>query len=61
MTLGVPTTGFCGAPGSRIEIIAVFVEIDHNDLLILFESVKHAIAMMRVDIDIGDPLRTCTA
>jgi hypothetical protein len=42
--------------GARVECLAALVQIGKNQVWIVLESVVHAIAVMRIDIDIGDAL-----
>ena len=42
------------APGAGIEIAAVLVQVREQHVGILLEGVEHAVAVMRVDVDVGD-------
>ncbi len=55
--LRLTLTRLAGGAGSRIEILAILVEIRKNDIGIALKTVKHTVAMMRVNIDIRDALQ----
>ena len=44
--------------GARIEIAAVFVDIGEYEVRVVFERIEHAIAMVGVDVNVGDTLHT---
>ncbi len=46
--------GLVDGPGSRVEKASVFVQVRKYQVGIVFESVEDTVAVMRVDIDIGD-------
>ena len=48
-------TGFRIGAGARIQIAPILVQIREYQRRIVLESVKDAVAMMRVDVDVGDP------
>ncbi len=47
---------FFGRTCSRIQMAAIFVDICKDQIRVIFKRVEHAVAMMRVDIDVGDAL-----
>jgi hypothetical protein len=55
---GTTFAGFAGGPRTRIEESTIFVDIGKEQVRIVFESVKHAVAVMCIDVYISDPLQT---
>ena len=43
-----------GGAGARIQKTPVFMDVGEYQVRVILESVKHAVAMVRIDIDIGD-------
>src|SRR5205814_2751202 len=43
-----------GKPGAREEVAAAFVEGDGEHVRVVVEDLLHAIAVMHVDVDVGD-------
>ncbi len=41
-------------PGARIERLATLVQVGDDDLRVVLEGVEHAVAVVRVDVDVGD-------
>ena len=46
-----------GAAGPRVEVTAVLVQVDERDRRIVLEGVEHAVAVVGVDVDVGDALQ----
>ena len=44
--------------GTRIKVAAILVDIGKEQVRIVFETVKHAISVMGVDIDVSDSLQS---
>lgn len=55
---GTTFAGFAGGARTRIEKSTIFVDIGKEQVRIVFESVKHAIAMMCIDVYVSNPLQT---
>ncbi len=53
-----PRAGLLGGTGPRIEETAVLVDVRKDQVGIVLEAVEHAVAVMRVDVDIGHPPQT---
>src|SRR5918994_6589033 len=51
-----PPTRFLRCAGSGVKISPVLVQVGKDYPLVFLEAVEHAIAMMRIDIDICDAL-----
>ena len=44
--------GFVTKACSRIQILAVFVDVSNNYSFVAFESVKHSVTVVRISVDI---------
>ncbi|GMQ87569.1 MAG: hypothetical protein BMS9Abin08_0773 [Gammaproteobacteria bacterium] len=51
-------TGFFHSTGPGIEVAAIFVEIHKHKIRVVLEGVEHAIAVMCIDINVGDALNS---
>ncbi len=49
--------GLLATARSRVEVAAVLVDVGENDVGIVFERVKHPVAVMGIDVDVGDLLQ----
>jgi hypothetical protein len=60
----VPTAGPTRFPrhaGARVEIATVLVQVGEQQVRIVLECVEHAVAVVRVDVDVGDALQPVPA
>jgi len=55
-TLGDAAPGFVQVTGAGVKRVSILVDIGKQQIRIIFETVKHAITMMGVNIDVGDAL-----
>ena len=55
-TLGGTLAGFVYESRARVERAAILVDIGEDQVGIVLEAVKHAVAVMRIDIDVRDLL-----
>ncbi len=53
--------GLVGGTRARVEIAAILMEIDEDEGRVRLERIEDAIAMMRVDIDVGDRAQSVLA
>ena len=53
-TFGLTRAGFFSAARTRVEISTIFVKVGKNQIGIVFETVKHTVAVVCIDIDIGN-------
>ena len=53
-----PLAGLVRMSGARIQVAAVFVDIGKYQVGVVFETVEHTVAMVGVDIHIGDAFQT---
>ena len=58
--LGCARAGLVRPPGARIEKAAVLVDVADEDLGIILEGVEDAVAVVGVDVDIGDAVDVVT-
>ena len=49
------------APGAGIQVAAVLVEVGEQQIRIVLERVEHAVAVMRIDVDVSDALQAMLA
>jgi len=49
--------GFAGGPRTRIQITTIFMDIGENQVRVILETIKNAIPVVGIDVDIGDPLQ----
>jgi len=54
----VALTGFSGSSRSGIEVATVLVDIGKDQVRVIFEAVKHTIAMMGIDVYVSDSLQS---
>ena len=47
--------GLLGSARARIQKAAVLVDIGEQQVRVVFKTIKHAITVVRVNIDVGDP------
>ena len=50
-----------GRAGARIEVAPILVQVGEDDRRVVLERVEHPIAVMRVDVDVGDALQAVRA
>jgi len=53
--------GFLRHPGAGVEIAAVLVQIREQQVRVVLECVEHAVAVVRVDVNVGDTLHPVPA
>ena len=53
---GCASTRLLAGPGARVQVAPVLVQIREYQRRIILKRVIDAVAMMRIDVDIGDPL-----
>jgi len=51
---GIAATGFPGPPGTRVQEPPVFMDIRENQIRIVVEGIENTVAMVGIDVDIGD-------
>ncbi len=57
---GGALAGLLAAPRARIEVPPVFVDVREDHVGVVFERVEHAVAVVRIDVDVGDSFQTIT-
>ena len=51
------TPSLIGSASAGVEVATVLVQVDERDIGVLFEGIEHAIAVVGVDVHIGDALQ----
>src|SRR5215831_8218532 len=54
--LCLAAAGFVCRARARIKVAAILVDVGEDQIRIVFVGVEHAVAVMHVDVDIGDAL-----